>query len=303
MDELRFDDRVVVVTGAGNGIGRSHALLFGARGARVVVADYGVAVDGTGSSSSPAESVADEIRSAGGEAIACFTDVSDEDAATSVVATAISTYGRLDAVVNNAGINDPARFEDLTAARFRRMMDVHFFGTLYVAHAAWKHFISTGYGRIVNTTSEAMLGGIPELSSYGAAKGAVFGLTRNLATESTGTDIRVNAVAPRAHTRMSDSEKSRLANLFGMDEDTIGAVNASMPPDMCSPAALYLAHESCILNGEVLRVGMGSAARLAVIHTAGLTKDPITPEDIADNLDRILDVEAAQVTNAANMAP
>jgi len=303
MDELRFDDRVVVVTGAGHGIGRSHALLLAERGARVVVADYGVAVDGTGSSRSPAESTAEEIRLAGGEAIACFADVSDEHAATSIVASAISTYGRLDAVVNNAGINDPGRFEDLTPARFRRMMDVHFFGTLYVAHAAWKHFIDTGYGRIVNTTSEAMLGGIPELSSYGAAKGAVFGLTRNLATEATGTGIRVNAVAPRAHTRMSDSEKSRLAELFSMDDETMSAVNASMPPDMCSPAALFLAHESCTLNGEVLRVGMGSAARLAVIHTAGLTKDSITPEDIVEHLDTILDVHDAQITDAANMAP
>ena len=226
-DELRFDDQVVVVTGAGRGIGRSHALLFAERGARVVVADYGVEVDGSGSSSTPADEVVAEIRDAGGEAIACFADVSDEEAASSIISTAIGTYGRLDAVVNNAGINDPGPFEDQTTARFRRMMDVHFFGTLYVAHAAWKHFIATGYGRIVNTTSEAMLGGIPQLSSYGAAKGAVFGLTRNLATEATGTGIRVNAVAPRAHTRMSESENKRLADLFGFDDEAIRAVNAS----------------------------------------------------------------------------
>ena len=138
-------------------------------------------------------------------------------------------------LVNNAGINDPAPFEDLTIEQFRRMMDVHFFGTLFVTQAAWKHFRATGYGRIVNTASEAMLGGIPQLSSYGAAKGAVFGLTRNLATEATGTGIRVNAIAPRAHTRMSASENDRLAELFHMDEATMAAVNASMPPDMCSP--------------------------------------------------------------------
>ena len=292
-----------MVTGAGNGIGRAHALLFGSRGARVVVADYGVAIDGSGSSSSPAEAVADEIRDAGGDAVACFADVSDDAAAASIVATAIDTFGGLDAVVNNAGIHDPGRFEDLSSQQFRRMMDVHFFGTLFVCQAAWKHFRTTGYGRIVNTTSEALLGGIPELSSYGAAKGAVFGLTRNLATEATGTGIRVNAVAPRAHTRMSDSDKDRLAELFGMDQETISAVNASMPPDMCSPGAVYLAHESCTLNGEVLRVGMGSAARLAMIHTVGLTKDPITPEDIADSLEMILDPTDATVTDAANMAP
>ena len=116
-DELRFDDQVVVVTGAGRGIGRSHALLFAERGARVVVADYGVDIDGSGSSSTPADEVVAEIRDAGGEAIACFADVSDEEAAASIISTAIGTYGRLDAVVNNAGINDPAPFEEQTTAR------------------------------------------------------------------------------------------------------------------------------------------------------------------------------------------
>ncbi len=205
-------------------------------------------------------------------------------------------------VVNNAGINDPAPFDDLTVEQFRRMMDVHFFGTLFVTQAAWKHFRATGYGRIVNTASEAMLGGIPQLASYGAAKGAVFGLTRNLATEATGTGIRVNAIAPRAHTRMSASENDRLAELFHMDEATMAAVNASMPPDMCSPAALYLAHDTCELNGEVIQAGMGGAARLAVVHAHGLMKDPITPEDIAENIDTILDLTDGRVTDAASMA-
>jgi len=292
----------VVVTGAGRGIGRSHALSFAERGARVVVADYGVAIDGSGTSRGPADAVADEIRDSGGQAIACVADVSDEQAATSIVQLALDTFGRLDAVVNNAGINDPAPFEDLTVAQFRRMMDVHFFGTVFVTQAAWRHFLSTGHGRIVNTTSEAMLGGIPQLTSYGAAKGAVFGLTRNLATEATGTAIRVNAIAPRAHTRMSGSENDRLAALFQMDEDTMSAVNASMPPDMCSPTALYLAHPTCDLNGEVIQVGMGGSARLAVVHALGLAKEPITPEDIAENIDTILDLTGGRVTDAASMA-
>ena len=146
MDELRFDDRVVAVTGAGHGIGRAHALLFAARGAKVLVADYGVAIDGSGSSSSPAEDVVSEIRAAGGDAVACFADVSDEESAASIIGVAVSSFGRLDAVVNNAGIHDPAPFEQLTTAQFRRMMDVHFFGTLFVTHAAWKHFRATGYG-------------------------------------------------------------------------------------------------------------------------------------------------------------
>ncbi len=302
MGEVRFDDRVVVVTGAGRGIGRAHALAFAERGARVVVADHGVAIDGAGSSDEPAEAVVAEIRAAGGEATACFADVADEGEATSIISTAVDTYGRLDAVVNNAGINDPAPFEELTPARFRRMMDVHFFGTLHVCLAAWRHFLDTGDGRIVNTTSEAMLGGVPQLTSYGAAKGAVFGLTRNLATEASGTGIRVNAVAPRAHTRMSGAESERLARVFGMDEDTIALVNASMPPELCSPAVLYLAHGSCTLNGEVLRVGMGSVTRLAVLETAGSLGDPATPEEVAADLPSILDVAGGQVRDAASMA-
>jgi NAD(P)-dependent dehydrogenase (short-subunit alcohol dehydrogenase family) len=301
MDELRFDDRVVVVTGAGRGIGRSHALLFASRGARVVVADYGVEINGRGASNAPAETVAEEIRAAGGKAVACFASVAEEAGAASIIDTAIATYGRLDVIVNNAGIADPALFADLTTQQFRRMMDVHYFGTLFVTRAAWPHFVAAGYGRIVNTASEAMLGGLTRLTSYGSAKGAIFGLTRNLATEGAALGIHANAVAPRAHTRMSDAESERLAAEFGLDEETQAAVKASMPPDLCSPGALYLAHESCPLNGEVLQVGMGGVARLAVVHTVGLTKDAITAEDIAENIDSILDVTDARVTSAASM--
>lgn len=302
MDELRFDGRVVVVTGAGRGIGRSHALLFAARGAQVVVADYGVQIDGAGASSAPAQEVADEIQASGGRAVPCFASVAEEAGAASIINTAIENFGRLDVVVNNAGIADPALFGNLTMDQFRRMIDVHFFGTLNVCRAAWPHFVAAGGGRIVNTASEAMLGGLSQLTSYGSAKGAVFALTRNLATEGAALGIHANAVAPRADTRMSAAESERLAEEFGLDEETQALVKASMPPDHCSPGALYLAHESCPLNGEVLRVGMGSVARLAVVHTVGLTKDAITPEDIAENIGAILDVTDAHVTDAAAMS-
>lgn len=301
MHELRFDDRVVIITGAGRGIGRSHALLFAARGAKVVVADYGVGIDGRGSSNQPAQRVVEEIREAGGEATACFASVAEEAEAASLVDTAIDTYGRLDAVVNNAGIHDPAPFDALSTEQFQRMLDVHFLGTVFVTRAAWPHFVRAGYGRIVNTASEAMLGGISQLSSYGAAKGAVFGLTRNLATEGGRHGILANAVAPRAQTRMSDAEADRLAEIFGFDAEAQVALKASMPPDLCSPGALYLAHESCQLNGEVLQVGMGGVARLAMIHTQGIAKPGITAEDIAENIDAILDVTEARVTDASSM--
>jgi NAD(P)-dependent dehydrogenase (short-subunit alcohol dehydrogenase family) len=294
--KLRFDDRVAVVTGAGRGIGRAHALLLAARGARVVVADFGVAIDGTGSDSNPAADVVGEIVQAGGEAVACFADVSDEAGAASVVTTALERFGRIDIVVNNAGIHDPALFPDLTTSQFRRMLDVHLFGAIVVTRSAWPHFVRAGYGRIVNTCSEAMLGGIPELTSYAAAKGAVFGLTRTLALEGTAHGIAANAIAPRAYTRMSASSSDALAEQLGMPKEVMDQVNAAMPPDMCAPGMAYLAHESCRLNGEVLQVGMGGVARLAVVRTQGLTKPGMTPEDIADNIDAILDTTDAQVT-------
>jgi NAD(P)-dependent dehydrogenase (short-subunit alcohol dehydrogenase family) len=227
--------------------------------------------------------------------------VAEEAGAASIVDTAMRTYGRLDAVINNAGINDPGTFESLTVEQFRRMLDVQFFGTLLVTKAAWPLFVAAGHGRIVNTASEAMLGGIPELSSYGSAKGAVFGLTRNLATEGAAHGIHVNALAPRAHTRMSESESKRLASVLDMPEEMMEEIKASMPPELCAPAAAFLAHEACPLNGELLQIGMGSVSRLAVVHTQGISKDPLTAEDIADNLDAILDVSDARVTDSDAM--
>jgi NAD(P)-dependent dehydrogenase (short-subunit alcohol dehydrogenase family) len=301
MNELRFDDRVAIITGAGRGIGRAHARLLASRGARVVVADLGAEIDGSGASHGPADEVVAEIEADGGTAVACYGSVADEADAAAIVDTALREFGRLDIVINNAGIHDPAPFGDLTVAQFRRMFDVHFFGTLFVTKAAWPHFLGTGYGRVVNTTSEAILGGIPQLASYGAAKGAVFGLTRNLATEGAAHGIRVNALAPRAHTRMSESDAERLASMFDMSEEMMEQVKASMPPEHNAPAALFLAHESCPLNGEVLRVGMGSVARLAMVQTVGIEKDPLTPEDIAEHLDAILDITDAHVSNVDAM--
>jgi NAD(P)-dependent dehydrogenase (short-subunit alcohol dehydrogenase family) len=297
MSELRFDGRVVVVTGAGRGVGRCHALHLAAKGAQVVVADHGVGIDGAGSSPTPADDVVCEIKQAGGEAVACYASVADEHGSASIIDTAIDAFGRIDAVINNAGIHDPGAFDELSIQQFRTMFDVHFFGTLFVTRAAWPHFVKAGYGRVVNTVSEAMLGGIPELTSYGAAKGAVFGLTRNLATEGPAHGIRVNAVAPRAYTRMSASHSNALAEYLSMPRDVMDQINASMPPEMCAPAVGFLAHESCRLNGEILQTGMGGVSRIAVVHTPGIAKSPLTAEDIADNIDAIMDATAARVTD------
>ncbi|WP_046319822.1 SDR family NAD(P)-dependent oxidoreductase [Mycobacterium sp. UM_Kg1] len=301
MSPLRFDGRVAVVTGAGRGVGRSHAILLAAKGARVVVADYGAGIDGDGSSSAPAEEVVREITDSGGEAVACFASVAQPQGAQMIIDTAVETFGRIDVLVNNAGIHDPDLFEDLTVERFRTMLEVHFFGTLLVTRAAWPHFIAAGYGRVVNTVSEAMLGGISELTSYGAAKAGVFGLTRNLATEGIAHGIRVNAVAPRAFTRMSAAHSDSVAAQLSIPTDVMATINASMPPELCAPAAAFLAHETCPLNGEVLQVGMGGVARIAVIRTAGIVRTPLTAEDIAENIDQIMDITGAQVTAVTEM--
>lgn len=298
MTELRFDGKVVVVTGAGRGIGRSHALLLAAKGAAVVVADNGASIDGTAWRTGPADAVAAEIAQSGGSAVACSASVADEDGAKSIVDTAVDAFGRIDAVINNAGVHDPGLFETLSVERFRAMLDVHFFGTLFLSRAAWPHLRNAGHGRIVNTVSEAMLGGIPELTSYGAAKGAVLGLTRNLATEGVTHGIGVNALVPRAYTRMSASQAKQLAEQFALSEDAMAEINAGMPPELCSPAAAFLAHESCPLNGEVLMAGMGGVSRLAVVRTQGIWKSPLTAEDIADNLDQIMNVNDAYTTEA-----
>lgn len=301
MTELRFDGRVAVVTGAGRGVGRSHAMLLADKGAAVVVADYGVGIDGAGSSSEPADEVVRDITAAGGRAVACYASVAEPQGAQVIIDTAIESFGRIDAVINNAGIHDPGLFADLSVQQFRSMLDVHYLGTLMVSQAAWPHFVDAGYGRIVNTVSEAMLGGISELTSYGAAKGAVFGLTRNLATEGAAHGIAVNAISPRAYTRMSASHSDSVAAQLSIPKEMMDTVNAGMPPELCAPAAAFLAHSDCPLNGEVLQIGMGNVARIAVVRTAGFTKSPLTAEDIAENLEEIMNISQAQVAEVTQM--
>jgi NAD(P)-dependent dehydrogenase (short-subunit alcohol dehydrogenase family) len=293
MAELRFDDRTVIVTGAGRGVGRSHALLFAARGARVVVADLGGNLDGSGSSTDPADQVVQEIEAAGGVAVACYASVADEAGAASIVEAAMDNFGRIDVVVNNAGIAAPLEWvEDLTLEDYRKMVAVHHLGTVYVTKAAWPHMQAAGYGRIVNTTSEGALGMVPKNSSYGSAKGAVLGFTKTAALDGARHGIQVNAVVPRAQTRISTADI--LAHVYDAPEDLF----QSMPqfhPDKVSPAAVYLGHESCNLTGELLIAGGGQVMRLALLESAGITDENLTPEVVAENIDKILDMTDAQV--------
>lgn len=295
MDELRFDGKSVIVTGAGRGFGRCHALLLASRGARVVVADYGVELDGSGSSPDPAHEVAKEIEAAGGEAVACFANVADRAGAASIVETALDAFGRLDVVVNNAGIYAGDWFDGVSAEQFARMVDFHYLGTVYVCQAAWPHLKATDHACIVNTTSEAVIGHIPKSPDYAGAKGAVFAFTKALANNGKLHDIRVNAVAPRGNTRMSSPEI--LSRTFDQPpENFVNEFFDQMKPEFVSPAVAFLAHESCPLTGEVIVCGGLLAMRLAIIETKGLTfTDTITPEDLAQNLERLMDPTDAEV--------
>src|SRR4051794_12945726 len=154
MDELRFDGRTAIVTGGARGMGREHSLLLAQRGAKVVVADFGGELDGSGRSKGPADDVVKEIEADGGVAVACYADVADAAEAAGIIDVAVDTFGRLDIVVNNAGISDPGAFADLSLEQFQKMINVHYYGTLHVSKAAWPHMADAGYGRFVNVTSE-----------------------------------------------------------------------------------------------------------------------------------------------------
>ena len=287
-DELRFDERVAVVTGAGNGLGRAHAMLLAARGASVVVNDLGGSVTGDGADQGPAERTAEEIRLLGFDAVADTHSVATEEGGRAIVATALDTYGRVDVVVNNAGIIRDAPFEAMTPDMVDPLLDVHLGGAFNVTRSAWSVMRRQGYGRIVNTTSASGLIGNAGQANYGAAKAALFGLTRILALEGAEHGIQANAIAPTAATRMlvgamhSDAENA----------DALEAMRAFMPridPSLVSPVVAFLSHESCPVTGEAFSVGGGQVSRYFLGRTAGFCKTDLSIEDVRDHLDEIRD--------------
>jgi NAD(P)-dependent dehydrogenase (short-subunit alcohol dehydrogenase family) len=282
VDTLRFDGKCVIVTGAGRGIGRAHALLLGARGASVVVNDVGAETSGTGASHDPADEVVAEIVAAGGTAVADHSSVAADTGPDHIVATAIEAFGRVDALVNNAGNAIPKPFDQLTDDDFAALAAVHLGGTRRLCRAVWPLFVDAGYGRIVNTVSGAILG-LPNWSAYGAAKGSVLGFTLNLATEARGRGIGVNAISPGAATRML------LDSADTVPPGAVEAMVATMPPALAAPVAAYLAHESCTLNGVVLSASGGRVARQVIASTSGIHRPELAPEDVAEHLDEILE--------------
>ncbi len=206
MEPLSFDGQVAIVTGAGGGLGRSHALELARRGALVVVNDLGGAVDGTGSSATAAEQVVAEIRAAGGDAVANGDSVATPEGGEAIVQCAVDNYGRIDVVVNNAGILRDAAFKNVTPELLDPVIDVHLKGAFNVLRHAWPRLREQNYGRIVNTTSGSGMFGNFGQSNYGAAKAGLMGLTRVLSIEGERNNVRVNAIAPIAHTRMTSEQ-------------------------------------------------------------------------------------------------
>lgn len=282
MATLDYSDRIIVVTGAGRGIGRAHALLLAARGAAVVVGDLGANIDGSGvDGDDPATQVVAEITAAGGKAVACTADVATEDGARALVEAAISTFGGLTGVVNNVGIVRTAPFSEVPDEEYQRHLDVHYFGALRVCRAAWPHLLQAESPRIVNTISQAMLGN-PGMAHYGGSKGAVFGLTRNLALEGMARGIAVNAIAPGAGTRMAEAAADTLS------PEVMEYMRTALLPEHVAPVVAYLLHPSCTVTGEVFNVAGGIVNRLALVNTVGIHDPGLTVESVAERFDQIM---------------
>lgn len=284
MEELRFDGQVAVVTGAGRGMGRMHALLLASRGARVVVNDIGVAMNGEGRSSDPAEDVAGEIRAAGGIAIADTSDVSSEEGAGSVVAAAIAAFGRVDIVVHNAGICTFIPFADMSYQQYREVVSVHQDGAFLIAKAAWPHMCERGYGRFLFIGS---LANMAKIAHYAAAKSALVGFVRSLAAEGAPHGIRANSLSVLAYTRMMEGYFHRDSGhvdlgLFGQ-EAMEKWWRDNLRPEQVSAVVGWLAHESCDLSGETLMTAGGLVSRQFVGLSDGYANAGLTPELVAAN--------------------
>lgn len=283
-----FTGQVVVVTGAGRGLGRSHARYFAANGARVVVNDFGGELDGAGSGHAPADEVVAEILSAGGEAVASYHGVHDAAGADAIIATALDNFGRIDALICNAGVWSIQPLEDTTDAIWKRTMDVHVGGTMMTTRAALPQMKSQGYGRLVFTASSGGLYGKAGLTAYGAAKGAIFGLMRclSLELEEADGDLAVNTLLPGAQTRMISAKSASLWK----DQPNLA------DPEHVTPLVAFLASTACRENGKAYSAGGGYFARDDTMQGAGVRlpiDQPITHGDIAGHWSAIDDLSSA----------
>ena len=273
MADLGFDGKVAIITGAGGGLGREHALLLASRGAQVVVNDLGGSVSGEGGSGGPAEQVAKEIDGLGGVAVPDTNSVATPEGGKAIVQTALDAFGRIDIVVNNAGILRDKTFHNMEPAMVDAVIDVHLKGAFWVTQPAWVKMREQNYGRVINTSSNSGILGNFGQTNYGAAKMGLVGLTRVLAQEGARYNIKVNAVAPVARTRMT--------------EDILGAMNEKVDPKLVSPLVAWLAHEDCPVTGEIYSAAAGRIARFFVGLTEGYYNPNLSMEDVRDHFEQI----------------
>jgi NAD(P)-dependent dehydrogenase (short-subunit alcohol dehydrogenase family) len=277
-EPLRFDGRVAIVTGAGGGLGRAHAMLLAALGACVVVNDVGSSErDGTGEMGlGLAASVVAEIAAGGGEAIANTDSVATTEGGAALVAQALDAWGRIDIVVNNAGITGKGALAELEV--YERVFATHIFGTVNVLRAAWPHFLEQDYGRVVNTCSSSMFG-TPGSGDYASAMGAIFGLSRVLATDNRDHNIRINVLMPIAYTRMTAAMPH---------QQYVEWFKKWFQPEKVSAFVAYLCHESLECSGEAFTVGGGRAARVVFATTRGYFESDPGPESFRDHFDEVM---------------
>ena len=280
-----FEGKVAIVTGAGGGIGRSHAIEFAKRGARVVVNDLGGSVDGAGQGDM-ADRVVAEIKALGGYAVANKASVADREGAMSIVEDALSNFGRVDILVNNAGILRDKTFKNMTLDDFDLVMQVHLTGTAYVTHAAWPHMYEQRYGRIVFTSSGSGIFGNFGQSNYGAAKMGMLGLANVLALEGGPRNVHVNCLGPGAATRMTNT-------VPGRDED-LDNPDPNRAPSLVSPAVLFMCSEDAP-NGCVIHASSGNYSRSEIV-----VNEPVslgvgaTYEDLLPHIDKLMDMSNAK---------
>ena len=280
MSEIRFDDRVAVITGAGGGLGRTYALELARRGAKVVVNDLGGATDGTGGATSAADAVVKEIEDAGGTAVANYDSVSTPEGGEAIVQAALDNFGKADIVINNAGILRDKSFAKLAPADLEAVIDVHLKGAFYVSQPAFRVMKENGYGRFLFTASAAGVFGNFGQTNYGAAKMGLVGLMNVLAVEGARSGICANTIMPIANTRLT--------------QDLLGPIAEKLAPECVTPLVTYLVSEQCELTHELFSVGGGRFSRVFVGLVPGWNAGPeaaVSAEDIAANLDSIRDQE------------
>ncbi len=280
---IRFDGRVAVVTGAGNGLGKSYALFLASRGAKVVVNDLGGTPDGRGQSTSPASQVVEEIRSQGGEAVANYDSVSDPQGAQNIIRAALDKFGTVDILINNAGVLRDKTFLKMTLEDFEFVLKVHLFGTIYVTKAAFPVMVEKKYGRIVLATSAAGLFGNFGQTNYSAAKMGIIGFMNSLKLEGQNYNIRVNTIAPLAASRLA-------AGIFPEK------IMPRISPELVVPAVAYLCSEQCPGSGEIISAGGGFFAKAHMVESRGIWFDRgsvITPEMVAERYGEITQMDGA----------